>query len=1107
MALDYEAIRQDNIRRYGTDIGRIGPMLLADRYDDRSHFIYELLQNAEDATRRRGTGSDLPREVRFELSRERLRVSHFGRPFDASDVRGICGIAESTKPADLTAIGRFGIGFKAVYAFTAAPEVHSGDEHFAIDSFVWPRAIEPAPVRPGETVFSFPFRSGDAAVHDEIGAGLRRLGVRTLLFLREIDSIAWEVEGGDSGLYMRSKPEFLAPGVRRVHLLGREPGAATDTEEQWLVFSKDVLSPEGKPAGSVEVAFWIGDGQGTERVRRVDNSSLVVFFPTIVTTGCGFLLQGPYRTTPSRDNVPRQDSWNRHLVGQTAVLLASALPMLRELGLLDVEALRALPLDPAKFAEGTMFAPLFETVRSTLSSEALLPAFGGGHSSASRGRIARSRELRDLVGREQLGAIAGLEGEACWLSDEITQDRTPELRQYLMRELGVQELDPERFLALTSKRYLELQPDAWIENFYSFLAGQPALWKYGQLRDKPIVRLSDGSHSAPFAGPRPLAFLPSAYATGFPTVRVSVCSTPAVRTFLSNLGLTEPDPVDDVILNVLPRYKGAATVPTPAEYEADIARIVSAYGTDSKSRRDRLVTAVAEAKVVAAVDAGSGVRCFARPGEVYIASQRLKDLFAGVNGVLLVDDSLECLRGEAVRDLLDASGAARYLAPVAVSSSFTGAELREMRQRAGMVNSSGGDTVSDHTLRGLDALLARLGTLPPDDAARRAALLWEALCDMVDRRGAGVTSGVYRWMYHQTRHATFPAAFVRTLCRTAWVPGADGKLDAPEFTIFEQISPAWKPSPVLLDAIRFKPPIIETLARKAGIDPAVLDLLKKLGMTKVEDLKARLGVEDSDSNEAATPDDGSTEQDGRGSSNGDAGGAGTGESDHGDEGESGAESDDGETGGNGEPSGRGQHGSGSGGGSGGGSHRGAHGPAGPRSGPGGHGAGTGAGQSGAGSTGSQPFISYVGAHPDEAEPDPDGLDRDARLALEERAIEAILAEEPLLERRPQLNKGYDLAEEDAEGSVVRRIEVKAMTTTLADRPVGMSRAQFECALEFKDRYWLYVVERAGDAAARRIVRIQDPAGKARTFTFDHGWQAVSTPAPQEGANAETTPAS
>ena len=121
MTCNYQTIRRDNERRYGTDIGRIGPMLLANRYDDRTHFIFEILQNAEDALARRD-GWQGSRAVTFHLTGKTLRVSHFGLPFDEPDVRGICGIAESTK--DLTAIGRFGIGFKSVYAFTDRPEVH-----------------------------------------------------------------------------------------------------------------------------------------------------------------------------------------------------------------------------------------------------------------------------------------------------------------------------------------------------------------------------------------------------------------------------------------------------------------------------------------------------------------------------------------------------------------------------------------------------------------------------------------------------------------------------------------------------------------------------------------------------------------------------------------------------------------------------------------------------------------------------------------------------------------------------------------------------------------------------------------------------------------------
>src|SRR5207249_2822007 len=143
-----------------------------------------------------------------------------GKPFDNRDVRGICGIAESTK--DLTAIGRFGIGFKSVYAFTDRPEVHSGDESFAIESFVWPTAVPPIGREPNETIFLLPLRRGDDAAPEEITDGLKRLGARSLLFLRHIEEIAWKVAGGPSGLYLRSKPEAINDNVRRFSLIGEE---------------------------------------------------------------------------------------------------------------------------------------------------------------------------------------------------------------------------------------------------------------------------------------------------------------------------------------------------------------------------------------------------------------------------------------------------------------------------------------------------------------------------------------------------------------------------------------------------------------------------------------------------------------------------------------------------------------------------------------------------------------------------------------------------------------------------------------------------------------------------------------------------------------------
>lgn len=96
------------------------------------------------------------------------------------------------------------------------------------------------------------------------------------------------------------------------------------------------------------------------------------------------------------------------------------------------------------------------------------------------------------------------------------------------------------------------------------------------------------------------------------------------------------------------------------------------------------------------------------------------------------------------------------------------------------------------------------------------------------------------------------------------------------------------------------------------------------------------------------------------------------------------------------------------------------------------------------------------------------------MRIEAQAIQKIIELEPTLIRTPEGNPGYDLYENDSNGQPIRWVEVKSMTGSLADRPVGLSRTQFDCARERGSAYWLYVVEHATDPGQARILRIQDP---------------------------------
>ena len=66
MPSNYAAICEANKLEYG-NVGRWGRDLLVNRCDSSAHFTSEILQNAEDALKRRKTWQG-SREVRFELA-------------------------------------------------------------------------------------------------------------------------------------------------------------------------------------------------------------------------------------------------------------------------------------------------------------------------------------------------------------------------------------------------------------------------------------------------------------------------------------------------------------------------------------------------------------------------------------------------------------------------------------------------------------------------------------------------------------------------------------------------------------------------------------------------------------------------------------------------------------------------------------------------------------------------------------------------------------------------------------------------------------------------------------------------------------------------------
>jgi hypothetical protein len=376
--------------------------LLADLYPDNAHFIYELLQNAEDAG---------AREVHFKLERSRLVVTHDGtRDFTLKDVEAITGIGASQKEReDRPKIGKFGVGFKAVFAYTDTPEVHSGDYSFVIEDLFVPQEIIPCHAE-GKTTFVFPFNSPDkpqSSAYEEVRRGLGELGTSTILFLAGIETIRYEIDGGVHGYITRTEEAPQRVKIEESH--GREvltswwlrlSGRAADLLREFTVAAAFRLEP-------VEAHSEVGEDRRGFRVQPLDEGKTCIFFPAVKErSGLRFHIHAPFASTVARDSVLLDDSDNKVLVKSIGKVVAEALPQLRDEGLLDDGLLAALPNgdDPLEAPYDTIRDLVYEAFNTT----DLTPIHGGGSFAPAVKLFNSPQQFRSGLDQEDLVVLLAL---------------------------------------------------------------------------------------------------------------------------------------------------------------------------------------------------------------------------------------------------------------------------------------------------------------------------------------------------------------------------------------------------------------------------------------------------------------------------------------------------------------------------------------------------------------------------------------------------------------------------------------------------------------------------------------------------------------------------
>lgn len=460
-------------------------------YTDKSHFVYELLQNAEDA------GAT---QIKFIQHEDCLEVLHDGRPFSLDNLQGLCDIGKSDKISDLNQIGEFGVGFKSVFGICETVRLYSHPikidevneyEPFAVEicDFTHPEAIQDEEISYGYTTrFVFPYKVGFTfsgfesikSLNEVLSVRLQNLGITTLLFMKNLQKIDYVIDIPQlktAGSYMLEKNTIndhcvlvSAFGETDITSNPKEKRGKKEEQISYLVFTRPVTGIQ--MGRTIDIAFTVSIGEAGEYTFRKSKYPYIsVYFPTETESKLKFIVQGPYRTTPNRSSVPADDKDNIQLAEQTAKLLRDSVRELRDAGKLNLSLLNILPIDEDEFENALLFKCMYVMTADMMQEEQFLICKDGSYVSPENAKIARGNDFSEVFTDELLTELLDDGKEYHWLPAVLTETNKQYkyLYSFLTDILEIEVMRPENMSSYfnENKSFLPKRDDEWLVKLYT----------------------------------------------------------------------------------------------------------------------------------------------------------------------------------------------------------------------------------------------------------------------------------------------------------------------------------------------------------------------------------------------------------------------------------------------------------------------------------------------------------------------------------------------------------------------------------------------------------------------------------------------------------------
>ena len=805
-----------------------------EKYSDQAHFIYELLQNANDA---KATKSS------FQLTKNGLYFKHNGtknfwvsnpdnekldqRNNKLGDINAITAVAQSNKK-DHSTIGKFGVGFKAVFQYTETPHIYDPNFQFKISKFIVPIKLDNDLIdrQKNETVFYFPFDKQETdengnlkmpkeRAYSDILDKLKKLVFPTL-FLSNLQEVIWQAENNELGEYSKkiiisNQQEDIS--YERIELTQKV--GEKHSKESLYLFSRTI----NEQNLNYSIGYFVDNNKPTSKQHFA-----FCFFPTKVNTNLNFIIHAPFLLTDSREGIKESEAHNIEMVDKLAKLSADSLLILKQLKLINDSIFDIIPYQKENFFDEVwdehenvekprFFAPFYEHIKTKLQNENLLPSKDNTYVNKENAYWADSPDLANLFSNEQLAELVKNQN-AKWVFVTIGRTKDKEITDYIdggserswdrkEPNLIKSNMDFENKIAdLITSNFIKTQSNEWLHRFYEYLSERKSY--QDKFKTKPIFKDSQGNAVAAFdkigGELHGILFLPLDEAnSAYKTIDPELLKNNKTKEFIENFGIKKPSLKDEIYNNILPLYEKDGEIDTETHFKKFFTYWKNA------GRPEEFISLLEDKEFVSYKTNEDETTYRGIAKEIYYPTSELVKYFESKPDTKFVDlaDYYSFITEEKEQQLLK-----EFLLKLGVSllprifeKEITDASIKaRLNLRQSTYGYNDRNTTTDRIIDGCNEITKNIDI-------EKSLILWRYLKKLSSYE---YSQGSHKYFYYSQQYQSFESNALTLLKKRKWLLANSGQFVAPSEICINELSDGYESNSELERLLGFKPAVVLT---------------------------------------------------------------------------------------------------------------------------------------------------------------------------------------------------------------------------------------------------------------------------------------------------------